>query len=373
MKKVNFGIGLIITVTVFFMGTLPGFCASNVALEERIEKLEQKEGVFTSDSPLGQISEWVTISGAIEIEAGFASHDDADDTDESDISLATAELGIEAKPQDWVTGFMLFSWDDEEDKVTVDEAHVTLGGIDNIPFYLSAGKIYVPFGAFETMMISDPITLDMAEIADNGVQVGIAVKGFRAAAYVYNGDVDEANEDDTIQNFGFSGGYAMETDQFSFDLGADLTNNILESGVLSGSVDGVGLDEYVSGFALHAMFNWGPICLIGEYVSMIDDAEAIGGTVAAEELSAYALEAGYTFDVSGFETTVAIGYQASDTDDAGAYEDYPESKILGSVGVGITDNLSIACEYSTAENYSTAEGGDGDEIDTFTIQMAFEF
>lgn len=373
MKRTNFVLSLITALMLVLISTFPGFCASNVELEERIEKLEQKAGTATGDSPLGQISEWVTISGAIEIEAGFASHDDADDTDESDISLATAELGIEAKPQEWLTGFVLFSWEDEDDKVIVDEAHITLGATDDIPYYLSAGKLYVPFGTFETMMISDPITLDIGEIVDNAAQVGIEIHGFQAAAYAFNGDVDEAGDDDTIQSFGFSAGYAMETDSFSFDLGADWISNILESGVLRDAIDGVDLDEYVPGVAIHAIFNFGPFSLMGEYVTMTDDAKAVGGVVAVEELSAYALEAGYTFDVSGFETTVAIGYQASDTDNAGAYDDFPESKILGSVGVGITDKLSVACEYSKAENYSASEGGDGDEIDTFTIQLAFEF
>jgi len=373
MKRTNFVLSLITTLMVVLVGTIPGFCASNVALAERIEKLEQQSGTATGDSPLGQISEWMTISGAIEIEAAFASHDDADDTDESDISLATAELGIEAKPQNWLTGFVLFSWEDEDDNVIVDEAHITLGATDDIPYYLSAGKLYVPFGTFETMMISDPITLDIGEIVDNAAQVGIEMHGFRAAAYAFNGDVDEAGDDDTIQRFGFSAGYAMEADSFSFDLGTDWISNILESAVLSDAINGVGLDEYVPGVAIHAIFNFGSFSLMGEYVTMTDDAKAVGGVVAVEELSVYALEAGYTFDVSGFETTVAIGYQASDTDNAGAYDDFPESKILGSVGVGITDRLSVACEYSRAENYSASDGGDGDKIDSFTIQLAFEF
>lgn len=371
MKKTNVGLGLTVAVMMVLMSVLPGFCASNVELEERIEKLEQNAGMATGDAPLGQISEWVTISGAIEIEAGFASHDD--DSDESDISLATAELGIEATPQDWVTGFMLLSWEDDDDKVIVDEAHITLGATDAIPYYLSAGKIYVPFGTYETMMISDPITLDIGEIVDSAVQIGVEMSGFRAAAYAFNGDVDEAGDDDTIQSYGVSAGYAMETENFSFDLGADWISNILESGVLSDAVDGVDLDEYVPGVAVHAILNFGPFSIMGEYVTMTDDAKAVGGAVAVDELSAYALEAGYCFDLSGFETTVAIGYQASDTDNAGAYDDFPESKIMGCVGVALTDNLSVACEYSKAENYSASEGGDDDEIDTFTIQLAFEF
>ena len=323
--------------------------------------------------PLEKISEWVTLSGSIEIEAGFESSD-VNDTDNSDVSLATAELGIEASPQDWLTGFMLLSWEDEDDDLIIDEAHITLGATDEIPYYLSAGKIYVPFGLFETMMISDPITLDLAEIVDNAIQVGFEIKGIRGAAYAFNGDAEEAlDKDDSIDVFGISFGYALETDEFSFNLGLDWVNNILESGGLRDVYDDNGwaatLDDQVPGFAIHAMATFGPVCLIGEYITMTDDVKAVGGTRILEEVSAYSLEVGYAFEVAGFETTLGLGYQASDN----AADILPESKFLTSIGVGLTDNLSLALEYSRAENNSVVDGGDGDEIDTITSQLAFEF
>lgn len=363
-----------ISVTVLF--TLAGFqtvfAASNAELEKRIEKLEQGAVGSPEGSPLGQISEWVTLSGAIEIEISHESSD-VSDTDDSDISLATAELGIEATPQEWVTGFMLIKWEDEDSEMIIDEAHVTLGATEDMPYYLSAGKIYVPFGAYETMMISDPITLDLGETRDNALQAGIEINGFSAAVYTFNGEAEEASDtDDTIDIFGFSFGYGMESDAYSFNLGVDWINNILESGGLVDVYDTSGwstsLDDKVAGYAIYASVNFGPVCLIGEYVAMADDATG-GGSILQQEITAYAVEAGYTFEVSGYETTIAIGYQASDD----AADILPESKILGSVGVGITDNLSVAAEYACAENNSVADGGDSDEIDTFTLKLAFEF
>ncbi|PIE58146.1 MAG: hypothetical protein CSA33_04335 [Desulfobulbus propionicus] len=372
MKYTTLTTSLIAASTVVFMGVQPAISASNVELEERISKLEMERGGGSDDSALGQISEWVTVSGAVEVEAGFVSYDQAD-TDESDISLATAELGVEAQPLDWTTGFMLLSWDDDAEELVIDEAHITLGATEEMPAYMTAGKLYVPFGAYESMMISGPITQDLGEIAANALQAGIDVNGFRAAGYIFNGGVDEADSDDTIESYGISLGYALETEQFSFDVGADWVNNILESGLLGDALDGVMLDEYVPGYALHTMLTVGPVCLIGEYVAMTDDAKEVGGEVAVYELSAYAVEAGITFDLAGLETTVALGYQASDTDNAAAYEDFPETVILGSVGVGITDNLSMALEYATVENYSGDKGGDCEEVDALTLQMAFEF
>ena len=366
MKKIKVTLGIMAALLMVLITAAPGFSTSNAELEERISQLEEKSGA--EPGAPGKISEWVTLSGTIEIEAGFESSD-ADDSDSSDISLATAELGIEATPQDWVTGFMLISWEDDDDELIVDQAHITLGNTDDIPYYLSAGKLYVPFGVFETMMISDPITLDIGEIVDNAVQVGMEINGFQAAAYLYNGEVDKAGDDDTISSFGFSLGYAMERNEYTLDLGVDWTSNVLESGALSKAIGDAGdLVDYVHGVAAHAMAAFGPVCLIGEYVFVTGDIEIVGGdTIKAP--SAFALEAGYTFDVSCFETTLALGYQVS-SDAAGIL---PKTKYLASVGVGITDNLGLALEYATTEDYSAVDGGEDDDIDTLTIQLAFEF
>jgi hypothetical protein len=366
MKKIKVTLGIMAALVMVLITAAPGFSTSNAELAERISQLEEKSGA--EPGALGKISERVTLSGTIEIEAGFESFD-SNGSDSSDISLATAELGIEAVPQDWISGFMLLSWDDDEDELIVDQAHVTLGNTDELPYYLSAGKLYIPFGVFETMMISDPITLDIGEIVDNAIQVGMEINGFQAAAYLYNGEVDEADDDDTISRFGFSLGYALEREEYTLNLGVDWTSNVLESGALSKAVGDAGdLVGYVHGLAAHAMAAFGPVCLIGEYVYVTDNIEIVGkDTIKAP--SAFALEAGYTFDVSGFETTLALGYQAS-RDAAGIL---PETKYLASVGVGITDNLGLALEYATAEDYSAALGTKDDDLDTLTIQLAFEF
>ena len=366
MRKTTVTLGIMSALVMVLITTAPGFSASNAKLEDRISQLEEKFGA--EPRALGKISEWVTLSGTIEIEVGFESSD-TDDSDSSDISLATTELGIEAAPKDWLTGFVLFSWDDDEEKVIVDEAHVTIGASDSIPYYLTAGKLYVPFGAYETMMISDPITLDLGEICDTAVQAGVEINGIRGAVYASNGDTDEADDDDTIGIYGLSMGYAMENDNFSLDVGADWINSILESDALNEMVTNTGdLKDYVAGVAVHVMAGFGPVCIIGEYVEALDDIEFIGGA-SREGMSAWALEAGYTLELSGFETTFALGYQESED----AVGILPESKILGSVGVAFNDYLSLACEYALAEDYNVADGRSDEDTDTVTLQLAFEF
>lgn len=46
---------------------------------------------------------------------------------------------------------------EDDNSVGIDEADITLGGTDDIPVYLKAGRLYVPFGNFETNMISETL------------------------------------------------------------------------------------------------------------------------------------------------------------------------------------------------------------------------
>ena len=318
---------------------------------------------------LGEINPGkIDLSGCIEVEVGFEDNG-VDDEDSSDISLATAEVGLEAAPTDWLTGFVLFSWDDDAEEMIFDEAHVKLGDSDSIPYYIQAGKLYVPFGAYETNMISDPMTQDLGETADTAIQVGINMGGVSAAAYTFNGDIDEIDEDDDISCFGASLAYEYESEAFTLAAGADWINNIFESGGLSEVADDhAGLVEYVDGYSLHALACMGPVSFMAEYVAAGDDADFGDGT-EIDAPAVWALELGYAVDLAGKETIFALAYQASED----AVDILPESKILCSVGMAFNDYFSAAVEYASAEDYDTSDGGSGEDVDSLTFQLALEF
>lgn len=126
--------------------------------------------------------EWfdsINLSGLIEVEAAHESYDFSDteetDTDSSDIALATVELGIDAEINKHVTGHVLLLWEeDDTEPVDLDEGFITLSGEDVVPLYLSAGKMYVPFGSFGSHFISDPITLEIGETRESAIRAGFA-------------------------------------------------------------------------------------------------------------------------------------------------------------------------------------------------------
>ncbi|MEA1968671.1 MAG: LbtU family siderophore porin [Thermodesulfobacteriota bacterium] len=317
-----------------------------------------------NENSLENIFQNVTFSGLIEAEATATS--DFEGTDESDIALATVELGFDSPITQWGSGHVLLAWDDGDDKITVDEAIITIGNSEKTPVYLSVGRMYVPFGNFETNMISDTFTLFLGETQEDAAQVGFETNGFYGSMYVFNGDTnEETNGDSEIEQFGTNIGYAIENDNFSLDVNAGYINSLLDSNELQDALTVEGHD-YIGGLDIAAVLNFNAFTLIGEYLTALDDYETGSEKY---ELKAYNIELGYTFDISGKETTIAAGYQGSD--DCAAY--LPETRLIGAISVAIMDGMSLSLEYAYDDDYDENEGGTGEDADSITAQIAYEF
>lgn len=350
---------------------------SNHELSWRVEQLEEK--LKTGGN--GALAEWterISISGVVEVEAGYMSTDpvEGDNTDDSDIAVATVEVGIGAKIVDHVSGDILFLYEDGED-ILVDEAFITIDGEDVIPLYLRAGELYVPFGNFESHMISDPLTLEIAETREAAVQVGTETGGFYGSTFVFNGDVNESDaDDDHIDNFGANAGFGMASNAFKFDVGVSYINNLIDADGWEGAIEDINseveegeefaLNEFVGGVGAYAIIGIGPVTIIGEYVTALDDVQWIdseGNLTNEHQIAAWNVEIGLGFAIGSKEATLAIAYQATDN----AQNRLPETRYLGTFGVSIFENTTLALEYLMDE-YENDE-----EASLLTAQLAIEF
>jgi hypothetical protein len=345
--------------------TLPGLSTA-ANLEERVSALEDSVGGF---------GEWlgnIEISGLIEVEAGYEDidHDDpaADDEDSSDLVLATVELGIDADFIKHVSGHVLLLWEeDDTEPLDVDEAFIRIDGEDVVPLYLQAGKMYVPFGNFDSFFISDPLTLELGETRESAAVAGVANDMFNLSFGVFNGDIDEKGDDDHIDSFVASAVYTMPEDAVE---GLELTggiswiSNIADSDVLGDEIDGGELDDKVGGLAafVTATLNeqW---TLIAEYVSALDKFEA--GELSFDngkklEPKTWNFELGYAVTDA---LEVAIRYEGGDE----LGELLPDSQYGIAASYGLLKNTTLAVEYLHGEFEND------DEQDLVTAQLAFEF
>ena len=340
-------------------------------LEQRLEASEQQsEARKEQRSVTSNLMNGITISGAIEVEA--ARTEDYDGVESSDTVLATVELGIDAQITDWVNAHILLLHEEDGPDLEVDEGIITLGNPEASPLFLAAGRMYVPFGGFESGMISDPLTLEIGETRESTIQIGYEGEGLYGSLYTFNGDTQNGSKD-KIDQYGANIGFGRETDAMSYDFGLGYINNIGDSDTLGEHIGGGAvLNDYVGGFNVRGLLSTGPFTLIAEYVAATDSftPSEVDFNGAGAEPVAWHLEVDYDFTLAGNDATVAISY--NETDEALALE-LPKQRYGIALAVGIFENTTWSLEWLHDKDYDMSDGGSDNNADTFTTQLAVEF
>ncbi len=338
------------------------------SVEQRLQQIEttlegsQQTTAAADQSLMQSINDHVDLRGLVEVEAISAEDFNGDDT--SDISLATVEVGLDARISDWSQAHLLLLYEEneEEDHLIVDEGTITFGKLDAFPAYLTVGKMYLPFGSYVTNMVSDTLPLELGEIRDSAVLAGFQSSGFYGSIYGFNGVLSESGEDDKIDAWGASLGFAHEREGFSVDVGLDWLNNIGDSDDLGEYLEeNTGASEiadYVEGLAAHILLQYGPFDFVAEYVRALDEfqAEEMAFAGSGAEPEAWSLEAGLTFDLLDRQTIFSLAWQG--TDEALALG-LPEDRYGAAIRMFVLKNTSVSLEYLHDEDYDITDGGTG--------------
>ncbi|MEJ2115211.1 MAG: LbtU family siderophore porin [Gammaproteobacteria bacterium] len=261
----------------------------NKQIEELLENPRIRKIAKSEDNWFNKIE----IGGVAEVEAGY--NDPGEGDSSSDIALATAELEIFAQVNEWVSTETTLLFEENDTDLEVDVAVVTIAHPDK-PWFISSGLIYEPFGTFETNLISDPLTLEIAETRETSVLAGIENNGFAGSVYVFNGDLSEKGDDD-IDNFGAFVSYSQENENSSFAVNLGYINDIGDSDtlqdVIQENIDAAAVEysDQVAGFSIDGMYTYGPFNIIAEYIMALDDFESdeftdeFGGNMITSQLA----------------------------------------------------------------------------------------
>lgn len=341
-------------------------------LEGTPQRVEQLEAALETkrDAGDGLGAGWfnnIEIAGLIEVEASYADPYEGDS--ESDIALATFELGLAAQVTEWVEATASLLYEEGETDLEVDIAQVTLANEAVTPVYVNVGQFYLPFGAYETNLVSDPLTLEIGEIRESAVEVGFVYEGFGGSVYTFQGD-NEVDGDTRIDSWGANLGFAQELDAVSWSVGAGYISNLGDSDSLRDTV--VDPTDFTGGWTANLAVVAGDFNLIGEYLGAADsfDAAALSFDGNGAKPEAWNIELGYSFEVFGRESVAAVAYQVSN--EALALE-LPEARWLVGWSIGIFDGTALSFEYSHDSDYSTGKGGTGEDASAFVAQLAVEF
>lgn len=397
-----------------------GSAMAQTSQDERIRKLEQRirylenrvadqdKAIVNKDREAKeeQADKWfskVEIGGAVELE--LSAGKDYDGKSSSGFDAGTVELGVAAQVHDWVSGEIVLAWNGDDEKVEVDTATVTVAQPDGM-FSFIGGIQTVPFGTYETNLISDPLTLDIGEVGATAGQFVMEAGGINASAFVFKGGNNRGGHD-RIANYGFALGYAYEGG-FNLGLNASYINDIAEADGFELDGDALEAGRAIGGAHFSAMAGFGPVSVIAEYVTALkafpgkelasraaigtdnvwgpnsNNENADDDVLTGAKPSAWSVEAALTFEVMKSEITAAASYQK--TKQAFGLG-LPESRYLVGVSVGIVEGVSVAGEVAFDKDYGEGvciraanDGGaykescgTGNNATTFTLLFAAEF
>ncbi len=332
-------------------------------LKKRIEILESQkaqEGVSDEPFSLGQSGKFLRLSGLLEFEAVYENPEEGSET--SNFALATVELAAEVKINDNIAGHVILLWEDGPDPIDVDEAAITL----NCPktwgghiLTFSGGKMYLPFGKFNSYMISDPLTLELGETNNSLVLFALEKDLWSFQTGIFNGDTETSNSDSIDAWVA-----ALEiTPLEGITLGASYISDLAESDNGLVTDDTVYTDS-VAGFGSFLSIAYGIFSLEAEYILALDDFTApvvtLGDDLSGKKPSAWNLELAW---IPNEQWQIAMRTEA-------AHDFKRNSKRYGAaVSYGLFQNTLLALEYLLSDE----KGAASDPVHVLTMQLALTF
>ena len=320
-------------------------------LEQRIKYLEdrlaaQDRAIVDKESEIAALSDgWfnrVSVGGTIELELVSEKPAGEDSTTSADVG--TVELAIGAGINDEWSGEVVVENDDGT--IALLDAFLTYDPGSGLS--AAMGQQTLPFGVYETNLVSDPLTLELGETAHTSLVLSGGADRFDWFLLGYH------DGGDTIDGFGIGFGTVMEGGESSVGLNAAWLSDIGDSDGLDGFSE-----EDMQGMSASAQVSVGPVSAIVEFVA------ALESNGSGAEPSAWHAEAAYGFDLMGREAVFAVG--TGGTEDAAAAE-LAETLTLAGISVGIADGIGLGVEWSQREGY---DGGGADEA--ITVLLAAEF
>ncbi len=376
---------LLIFASIFTLSMLIGIQASfsqemsNYELEQEIKALKEK---IEKGGILGELSDRLTFSGAIELDYSYADDSDIGDNtvndSTSDLDIGTVELGLEVAFHEYVTGNFLLkgeALDTDNDRVFWDEATITIQR-EGFPLYFVGGKRGQPFGFFETHLINDPITQDCYEIAKTGATIGYTTEflGLDVSATIYKGEALMAHLNEAEYGFERDNSPAYEeTNDMNSYIGNITISPVdgLMVAVFYDSEPGDDERNTTAGGMFH--FEFSKITLDAEYITALQREKHFTDN---REYNESAWFASVSFQIID-PLEIAARYELFDDDIEGDQDGHLENRY----SIGFTYTLFEKDSFATKfmgeyriSNYEKAVGSSvDDKLNEAFLRLAIEF
>lgn len=375
-----------------YLGSRPAFDGSDYivnisSINRDIRLMQQRRRLYRAYEKIGYPiphQPIIAISGKVEPLATLGSGDAFFANPTGDLTLGSSELDIAAILNDKIEAYIALSADTSAPAlggqrlsnaaVDLNMGFVNIGDLDETPFYMTAGQLFVPFGRYSTSMVSAPLTMIMARTKARPVILGYKSRhesGPFAAIYGFKSDT-------TLNSTAVGGvnlGYVFDTGYTTGEIGASYISAMNNSGGMqfTGSTPAVNTGTF-GGFSSFTNGNEAvrkiPAFGVHGYLSVDRynfTAEWVGATgqFRPEDLSfngrgarpqAGQLEASVTFKTFDKPASVGVGYQWSKQTLA---LNLPRQRINGVFNISIWKDTVESLEYRHDFNYATTQYANG--------------
>jgi len=309
----------------------------------------------------------VVFSGLLEAEASYvgeAGRASADDC-VADVVCATAQFGLDALLKERLKGKLVLLWEeDDTEPYDLDEGWLRL----NLgKFFAGGGRRYLNFGVFESMFVSDPLTLELGETNASAAFWGLEEAGLTVEVLIFNGDVEKAGAaPDRLK--GLNLGIEWSSEPLTLHLG--WVSELAESdGVLDGLTD---VDHHVGGICGFCMVELDRFKLILEAVLALRRYAAadldVDGDGRGDKPFAWGVEAQLCgLSVKGLGE-MGVGLRIEGAGEVGL----PKLRYGVAVSLDVADGLSVTAETLLWEHDEAASGG-LERGYGFALQLSYEF
>lgn len=273
---------------------------------------------------------------------------------------ASADLDFAAQINSWWTGYIRLDGDVAEPSiVTLDQSFIILGDLQQLPFYATLGRLYIPSGAFFTNMASSSVVRKLGRTKATSLVTAMSYEGIDAAVFAYDGRTARGNVRDHVDEWGaglqyttsnlFNNGYYLR-------LGSGFNSNIASSeGFTTAAVLGNAGDvhNFVPAVDIHGMFGIGIAKIGAEYLFLTNSFKynEVSFDDEGAKPTALNIEMNFSFTPTFFiqKPTVLVFNYGSTTEAAAV--GLPEYLYGGTYQIVAMKNTLITLEYLRKRDY----------------------
>jgi hypothetical protein len=340
------------------------------------------------------------------------------------IGMNAATLYVDAQVANWVLVHTAFAYDTnfydagtyvsatgatQPQTLFIEEASVTLANFEQSPFWLTAGRQFLPFGSYKHNTLNRPLTQYLSEANNVALTLGavhpVGEINLYGDVYTFQGlsPVNQNPVKQQIKGFGANVGLNKNNDTFGYNLNVGFINNMMNNyfvgfacnplspGINANSCNS-GYIKKVPGVSVHFDINAGPFGLVGDYVTattpfsggdLPSGANPISTSSPGAKPWAYSLESTFNFASiirnKTYDSRAFIGFQQSgdavNISSATVLGGYwtPRYRYIAGYGIDLIKNVTVRFQYQYDVDYAKAQGGTGLNSTTLFTDLKVAF